>query len=400
VSCARTLRADGFDGSILLAAREADAPYQRPPLSKDYLRGRTSREEITLLGQGWWDDHRVELRPRVSVMKLDPEARTAKLSSKEEVHFDHALLATGANVRRLRADGSDLEGIHYLRAYGNADAIRADATGARRAVVVGGSYIGCEVAAALTELGVGVTVLMQEELVLDRHFGAAVGGFFQRLMEARGVEFVGADALERFEGDGERVSRVVTVAGHELDCDLVVIGAGVIPDVMLARAAKLDLGETGGVRCSSRLETSLSGVYAAGDMAEYDSVLHGRPLRIEHWDVAEQQGRTAALNMLGRDVAHDTVPYFWSDLADWASMEYVGVPPGEPEGRPSAEPLFRGSLEEGGFTAYYTEAGGRLSAALSVGRREDLDEARGWIVEGRTVTAESLRDPRGASTVG
>ena len=164
---------------------------------------------------------------------------------------------------------------------------------------------------------------------------------------------------------------------------MVVIGAGVMPDTMLAKAAGLELGESGGVACSSRLETSAPGVYAAGDICEYDSVVHGRRLRVEHWDVAFNQGKTAALNMLGRDVAHDTVPYFFSDLADWASLEYVG--PG------SGEPVIRGSLDDGDFTAFYLD-GGRVTAALTVGRSDDLEHARRFIAEGATPDAAALAD--------
>ncbi len=164
---------------------------------------------------------------------------------------------------------------------------------------------------------------------------------------------------------------------------MVVIGAGVMPDVMLARAAGLELGDAGGVKCSSRLESSVPGVFAAGDICEYDSVVHGSHLRVEHWDVAFNQGRTAALNMLGRDVAHDTVPYFFSDLADWSSMEYVG--PG------SGEPVIRGSMDDGDFTAFFLD-GGKVTAALTVGRSDDLEPAREWIAAGAEPDAAALAD--------
>jgi 3-phenylpropionate/trans-cinnamate dioxygenase ferredoxin reductase component len=219
---------------------------------------------------------------------------------------------------------------------------------------------------------------MLEDVILERHFGPVVGGFFQRVLEEHGVEVHGGQELEGFEGVDGRVTKVLTKSGLELDCDLVVIGAGVAPDVTLARSAGLDLGEAGGVRCSSRLETSAKGVYAAGDIAEYDSPLHGRPIRIEHWDVAFSQGKTAALNMLGKDTEHDAVPYFFSDLADWASMEYVG--PG------SGEPVIRGSLEDGDFTAFYVD-GGKVTAALTVGRSDDLEHAQ------RFMKGEASPDP-------
>jgi NAD(P)H-nitrite reductase len=184
-------------------------------------------------------------------MKLDPGERTARLSTKEDVRFDRALLGTGANVRRLRVDGADLDGIHYLRAFANSDAIRADADAAGRVVIVGGSYIACEVAATLAARGATCTMVMQEEATLERSFGPEIGRFFQRVLEEHGVSVLAGDELERLEGDGERVQRVVTAGGQELDCGAVVIGAGVMPDVMLARQAKLDLGEGGGILCSS-----------------------------------------------------------------------------------------------------------------------------------------------------
>jgi 3-phenylpropionate/trans-cinnamate dioxygenase ferredoxin reductase subunit len=369
-NCARWLREAGGAGagSILLVGREPHPPYNRPPLSKGYLRGEEQLDDVLFRPDEWWGEQEIDLLTRVSVTGLDLDERVAKLSNKDEVAFGKALLATGANVRRLRAEGGELDGIHYLRVTRNSDAIRAEAENAERAVLIGGSYIASEVAASLTAAhGVKCQMAMLEDVILERHFGPEVGGFFQRVLEDHGVEVHGGQELERFEGADGRVRKVVTKSGLELDCDLVVIGAGVAPDVTLARSAGLELGEAGGVRCSSRLETSAEGVYAAGDIAEYDSPLHGRPIRIEHWDVAFNQGRTAALNMLGQDTEHDAVPYFFSDLADWASMEYVG--PG------AGEPVIRGSLDDGDFTAFYVD-GGKVTAALTVGRSDDLEHAQ------------------------
>jgi 3-phenylpropionate/trans-cinnamate dioxygenase ferredoxin reductase component len=383
-NCARWLREEGGESSILLVGREPLPPYNRPPLSKGYLQGAEELGEVLFRPDDWWAENDVALLTRTSVMKLDPQERLATLSNKEEVGFDKALLATGANVRRLRVDGCDLEGIHYLRAVANSDAIKADAERARRAVLVGGSYIACEVAASLTAAhGVKCSLVMLEEVTLERHFGPQVGRFFQGVLEQHGIEVHGGQELERFEGSDGRVNSVVTKAGLELDCDMVVIGAGVSPDVMLARQAGLELGDAGGVRCSSRLETSAAGIYAAGDICEYDSPVHGRPIRVEHWDVAFNQGRTAALNMLGRDIEHDVVPYFFSDLADWASMEYVG--PG------AGEPVVRGSLEAGDFTAFYVD-GGRVTAALTVGRSDDLEHAKRFIQESAEIDRSQLAD--------
>ncbi|MBB4664032.1 NAD(P)/FAD-dependent oxidoreductase [Conexibacter arvalis] len=368
-NCARWLREEGADGEILLVGRESDPPYNRPPLSKGYMQGRESRDEAYFRPDEWWRLQRIDLRTRTSVMKLDTAAKEATLSTKEVVSFDTALVATGAMVRRIPADGSELDGIHYLRAFGNSDAIRADAAG-RRVVLIGGSYIGCEVAASLTAIGAQATIVMLEEFTLERGFGKQAGRWLQQRLEEHGVRVIAQDRLARFEGSGGRVTAVVTEGGESIPADAVVIGAGVMPDVMLARAARLELDdERGGILCDSRLRTSADGIYAAGDVASYDSVVHGRRIRVEHWDVAFNQGRTAALNMLGRDVPHDVVPYFFSDLADWASLEYVG---------PAASwdrEIVRGSFDEGAFSVWYLD-GARVAGALSIGRSDDLEEAR------------------------
>jgi len=375
-NCARWLRESGADGAVMLVGREPDPPYNRPNCSKGYLRGEEMREEAFFRPQEWWAEQDIELLTRTSVMALDPQARTAKLSDKQEIEFSKALIATGANVRRLNVDGCELEQIYYLRTLSNADAIREGVVEGEQVVVIGGSFIGCEVAASLTKIGKRCTMVMQEQATLERGFGARVGGFIQQLLESHGVTVHSGDELERFEGDG-RVARVLSRAGLQLDADAVVVGAGVTPDVQLAQRAGIEIGDLGGVRCSSRLESSIPGLFAAGDICEYDSVVHGgAPVRIEHWDVAFNHGKTAALNMLGRDVAHEEVPYFYSVLADWGELEYVG---------PAYEwdqEVLRGSLEDASFTNWYLKDG-VVKEALTWGRSDDLDHARRLITEGR-----------------
>ena len=374
-NCARWLRESGAEGEVLLVGREPDPPYNRPNCSKGYLRGKESREEPLFRPNEWWSEQNIELLTRTSVTALDVDARSAKLSNKDDVRFRAALLATGANVRRLNVPGCELERIYYLRTLSNADAIREGVSDAEEVVLIGGSYIACEVAASLTTLGKNCTLVMQERATLERSFGARAGRFFQQLLEAHGVRVHGEDELERFEGDGH-VAKVVSRRGLELAADAVVIGAGVTPDVQLAGKAGLALGEHGGVRCSSRLESSAPGVFAAGDICEYDSVVHGGvPVRIEHWDVAFNHGKTAALNMLGKDVPHADVPYFFSVLGDWGELEYVG-PAYEWD-----EEIVRGSLEEGQFTIFYLKDG-VVKGALTVGRSDDLDHARRLIAQG------------------
>ncbi len=374
-NCARWLREEGAEGEVLLVGREPDPPYNRPECSKGYLRGEETREEPLFRPNDWWSEQRVELLTRTSVTGLDVEARTATLSSKEEIEFDRALIATGANVRRLNVGGCELEQIHYLRTLGNADAIRAGVADAEEVVLIGGSFIACEVAASLTLLGKHCTVVMQEQTTFERNVGARCGRFFQELLESHGVRFHPGDELERFEGEG-RVAKVVTRHGLELAADAVVVGAGVTPDVQLAQKAGLQISERGGVRCSSRLETSAQGVFAAGDICEYDSVVHGgAPVRVEHWDVAFNQGKTAALNMLGRDVPHAVVPYFYSVLGTWGELEAVGP------AYAWDEEILRGSFAEGSFTNWYLQDG-VVKGALTWGRSDDLDAARRLIVDG------------------
>ena len=377
-ACAEALRVGGFDGEVLLVGREADPPYERPPASKGYLAGKQERGDCLFHDADWYARHSIELAPRTSVMRLDTAARTATLATKEVIGFGVALIATGSNVRRLRVDGAQLGGIHYLRALGNADAIRAEALEAEHVVMIGGSYIACEVAATLTALGRRCTMVMLEDAPLSSHFGAVAGEFFGGVLREHGVELVCGDGLERLEGT-DRVERVVCASGRELAADMVVMGTGAMPDVMLARAAKLELGETGGVACSADLATSAPGVWAAGDVCEYDSVLHDGRVRIGHHEVARAQGRAAAAAMLGTRKPYAEVPYFWTDLADWATAEWVGITEA-----PERE-IVRGSVADGAFSVFHL-ARGRVVAALSVGRGEDLAHAQRLIATGVDVS--------------
>ena len=364
-NCARHLREQGADGAVLLVGRELDPPYERPPISKSYLLGTSSKEDAF---ESVPED--VEVLTRTSVMKLDTDAREASLSTKDTVRYGHAILATGANVRRLPLDGSDLEGIHYLRALRNAEALRADVEGVERVGIVGGSFIACEVAASLATLGVRATLVFPEEAPMALQFGAQVGGAIRALLAEHDVEVLAGEQVERLEGSEDRVGRIVCATGTTVDCQAVVIGAGAVPDVMLARQSGLTLGERGGVACSATLETSAPGVYAAGDICEYESAIHGGPVRIEHYEVAAGQGACAARNVLGAGEAFADVPYFWSDLADWLTVESVGP---AVDGWDDEE--VRGSLEDRSFSVFY-KRDGRLVAAMTAGRSEDLDEAR------------------------
>jgi 3-phenylpropionate/trans-cinnamate dioxygenase ferredoxin reductase subunit len=387
--CAAELRKAGADGDILLAGREPEPPYERPPLSKEYLRGEAKREDAYVNPVSWYEENGVELRTGTNVMSLDTEARTAKLQGGDEVEFGKALLAPGANVNILRVEGAAQEGIHYLRAFGNSDGIREAAEGAERVVLIGGSYIGCEVAASLTAKGTKCAIVMMEDVALSRTFGEEAGRWFHDLLASKGIEFHGGETLEAFEGDGD-VTGVVTESGKVVEGDAVVVGAGVKPDVTLAQKAGLEVDD--GIICDETLQTSVEGIYAAGDACSYDSTVHGRRLRVEHWDVAMQQGQHTARAMMGEAKPYDVVPYFFSDLADWAGLEYVG---------PATdwdEEIWRGDRDAGEFAVFYLKDG-KVAGALTVEKSEELAHARTLLAEGVDVADEKakglLGDPDG-----
>ena len=379
--CAAEVRKRGGEQSILLVGREPDPPYERPPLSKEYMRGESEREDAYVNEASWYQDNDVELLSGASVMSVDLEARTARLQTKEEVEFSKAVFATGARVNILHhLEGAQLDGIHYLRVLGNSEAIREEAAAADHVVLIGGSYIASEVAASLTAKGASCTMVMLEDVALSRAFGEEVGRYFHEVLASNGVELVTGEELEAFLGEG-RVRGIRTKSGREVEGDVVVVGAGVHPDTMLAERAGLKVDN--GILCDAKLETSAEGVFAAGDVCSYESVVHGRRLRIEHWDVALQQGRHAAKAMLsGSDEPYREVPYFFSDLSDWASLEYVG---------PASDwdqVVWRGTRESGQFSVWYLEEG-RVRGALSVDRSEDLIHARTLIETGADISAQT-----------
>jgi 3-phenylpropionate/trans-cinnamate dioxygenase ferredoxin reductase component len=367
-TCAAELRTLGADGSILLVGRESEDPYHRPPVTNGYLQGHETRDEALLRTPTWWQDNDIELLTGTAVVALNPDARSARLSNDEEVRFGQALLATGAQARRLELQGAELDGIHYLRTLGDADALRRDLVDSAQVLVIGGSYVACEVAASLTAVGKHCTMVMPESHPLEKTFGATAGRFFRRVLEEHGIEIIHGDAADGYEGVSGRVRAVRTKLGRRLKAEAVVAGVGARPDVALARSAGLRLGDTGGVRCDAFLRSSHPAIFCAGDVCEYESVIHRQRLCVDHENTAVEQGRTAARNMLGEEEAHRAVPYCSSDLADWVSFEYVG---------PALEwddEAVRGSIDDGQFSLCYLH-GARLVAALIVGRPQDLDAA-------------------------
>ena len=377
-STAGELRANGFEGTIALATRELEPPYHRPPITKELLapswHGSTEVYPTT-----WWEDQVVELLTRAAVSDLDVSGSEAVLANKRRIRFRHAVVATGAMVRRLALDGAALDGIHYLRTPSNAARLREEAGSASDVVLVGGSFVAVEVAASLALRGLSCTMVMQERGPLVNAFGTTVSEHVRRVLERGGVQLVCDTDVSAFTGEG-RVSAVVTKEGQRIPADLVVVGAGALPDTKLAERAGLRIGPSGGVLCDSNLRTSAPTVYSAGDVCEYESVVHQRTLRVEHERHAMAQGATVARNILGADVPHDKVPYFWTCLADWAKLEYVG---------PAAswdEEILKGSTESGEFTVWYCAAS-RIVAALTSRRPADLDMAAELIAR-RATAAE------------
>lgn len=393
-SAARTLRERDYDGTITLVTRELDAPYHRPPGSKELLRGQQDLDDSLVLPAEWYAEHGIDLRTRTSVMSLDPVARTVKLQSKDELTYDRALLATGAMVRRLNVDGAGVRGIHYLRSLRNAQAIRRDLDevggigGDARVVLIGGSYIGCEVAASLASLGVSCTMLMQESEPLERTFGPEIGRWVRKRLEDGGITVRGGVEVEGFapadpEATDGRVGAVTIAGGERVAADLVVCGVGAQPDVMLGKRAGLDLGDTGGIRCDDHLRTSAAGLWAAGDICEYDSVVHGGAIRVEHEEVAIAQGAYVARQWLGEDRPFDVVPYFFSDLADWVSLESVGP------ARTWDRTIIEGSLDDDAFAAWFVE-GRQVRGYASFNGAGDIDRATALIQAGEPVDVNVL----------
>jgi len=382
-TAAERLRALDREGTVLLVGRELDPPYHRPPCSKGILTGKESEEQAYIQPREWYDQERIELLTRTSVVSLDPHKRLAKLSSGTEVSYRKALLATGANVRRLALEGGEREGIHYLRTLPNARQIKEEAEGAEEVVLVGGSYIACEVAASLATLGKRCSVVMLERHPFERSFGPRVGERLGRLLLDHGIALYPQEEVAAVEG-GERVEAVRTASGRRLRAELVVIGAGVAPELRLARTAGLEPGELGGIPVDSRLQTAAPDLYAAGDICEFPSPFHGRTLRLEHWDVAYNQGAVAAENMAGGESSYGVLPYFFSDLADFAALEYVG---------PALS--WDGEVERliapNRFTTYYL-AKDRVVGALAVGEPEAIPLARLLIERGITVDPSLRRE--------
>jgi 3-phenylpropionate/trans-cinnamate dioxygenase ferredoxin reductase subunit len=380
---AETLRAEGFNGRVVLIGAEAERPYERPPLSKAYVQGQVERDTVFVHEPGFYADRDIDLRISTRAVALDAGSRELVLSDGERLRFDRLLLATGAEPRRLAAPGAELEGIHYLRDLPDADGIAAAFARGGSLVVVGAGWIGAEIAASARQRGLAVTMIGREQVPLERVLGPELGAFYGDLHREHDVDLVLGTDVEAFEGEG-RVERVRTTDGRTLACDLVVVGAGAVPRLELARGAGLALAG-GGVAVDACLETSMPGIYAAGDVASHRHPHYGIDVRVEHWANALGQGPAAALNMLGRADPYDAIPYFFSDQYD-VGMEYAGYAPR------SDRVVYRGDPATREFIAFWLD-GGRVVAGMNVNTWDVTDQIRALIRAGGQCDVARLTDP-------
>ena len=379
---AETLREEGYAGRLVLVGDEPERPYERPPLSKDYLRGDATRESVHVHEAGFYDERTIELRTGTPVTAIDIAGRSVTLGGRETLSWDRLLLALGAEPRRLAVPGADLDGVLYLRGLADSDRLRAALAGGGRLVVVGAGWIGSEVAASARQLGLEVTLLERLAVPLENVLGATVGGLYADLHRERGVDLRCGVELEAIEGAG-RVERVRLADGRTIDCSSVVIGVGVVPRTALAEAAGLAVDN--GVLVDATLRTSAPGVYAAGDIANATHPFYGRRVRVEHWANALNQGPVAARNMLGREEPYDRIPYFFSDQYD-VGMEYSGL------ARGSDEVVLRGDLASRELIAFWI-ADGCLAAGMNVNVWDVNEPIQALIRSRAPIDVALLKDP-------
>ena len=381
---AETLREEGYDGRIVLLGAEPNRPYERPPLSKEYLREEAGREKIWVHDdERFYERRQIDLRTGVTVTGIDLSNREVEVEDgSERIGFDALLLATGAEPRRLSLPGADLDGVHYLRTVEDSDRLRQVTAAGGRVVVIGAGWIGAEVAASARQRGCDVTLLEMTAVPLERVLGPELGAFYRDVHTDHGVTFIGGAAVERIEGAG-RAERVVLRDDRTLDCDAVVIGVGVAPRTQLAEAAGLTLEN--GVVVDERLQTSVPGVFAAGDVANAANATLGARVRVEHWANALEQGPAAGRAMLGKGDPWARVPYFFSDQYD-VGMEYAGhIAGGE-------EVVYRGDPATREFIAFWLD-GERVAAGMNVNVWDVNEDIQELVRSRRAVDRARLTDP-------
>jgi len=356
------IRSVDEEGSIALVAEERHRPYQRPPLSKGYLTGKDELDAVYLEDEAHYRNQHTDLILGVRATRLDPDVRTIILDDGRSLRYERLLLATGAQALLLPLAGADLDGVHTLRTIEDSEAIREAAATAERALVLGGSFIGAEVAASLTSLGLEVTMAFPESRLLERLAPEPLSGFLQAKYGENGVRILPGTVAERLEGNGH-VERAILSNGTALDVGTVVMGVGVRLNTDLAREAGLNMDERGGVVVDDRLRTSDPNIYAAGDIASWPDRTYGRRLRVEHWNVARTQGTRAGRNMAGEDKPYLTLPYYFSDLFDLSFEVWGDLSTWD-------ETVIRGNLEAGRAAVFYF-AEGTLTGVLAYGRDEE-----------------------------
>src|SRR5215208_4778167 len=378
---AAALREEGFDGRVVLIGSEQQPPYERPPLSKEYLRGESSFERALFQPPDFYDENGVETRFGVRATRVDAAEKVVELDGGERVAYDRLLVATGGRNRRFRIPGMDLEGIYSLRTVADSDRIRAEISPGRRAVVVGMGFIGSEVAASLRQSGVDVVVVDRNEVPLRRVLGEEVGRVIEGNHRDHGTSMIFEDTVAAFEGDG-RVERVTTGRGHRIECDFVVVGLGVEPvtDLLAGTGVEID----NGVVVDEYCRTGVEGIYAAGDVANHYHPVFKRHIRVEHWQNALKQGPAAARNMLGENEPYGEIPWFWSDQYEH-NLQYAGFH------TEWDELVIRGSMEERYFVAFYRKDR-RVLAAVAINRGRDLRRSIPLIKNQEQIVAAELCD--------
>jgi len=379
---AEELRSEGFDGRIVLIGSEPERPYERPPLTKDYLRGETAREKTYVHDPGFYEEHRIELETGLSVTSIDPGAARISISDGRELTYDRLLLTTGAEPRRISIPGAGLDGVYYLRTLADCDALRGRLEAGGHVVVVGAGWIGSEFAASARMRGLEVTLIDPLALPNERIFGAEIGAFYRDVHRQHGIKLMLGEGVEAFEGKGV-VERVRAASGKPIACDFAVVGVGVVPRVDLALEAGLEVDN--GLLVDETLAASSPHVFAAGDVARAFNPFYGERIRVEHWSNALNQGPAAARAMLGQPVSYDRIPYFYSDQYD-IGMEYSGYAP------QWDEVLFRGDRSDGKFVAFWLRDH-RVLAGMNVNVWDVNEQVQALIRSRRPVDPAALCDP-------
>jgi 3-phenylpropionate/trans-cinnamate dioxygenase ferredoxin reductase component len=379
---AETLRTEGFDERVVLIGAEDERPYERPPLSKDYLRGEVDRETVYVHPQGFYTEHDIELRLGRTAVSLNTAAGELALDNGERLSYDRLLLTIGAEPRRLSIPGGELDGVLYLRSVADCDALRDRLNRGGAVVVIGAGWIGAEVAASARQRGLEVTVLDPLTVPLERVLGTEVGAIYRDIHRDHGVRMLLGTGVEAFEG-ANAVERVRTTDGRELDCDFVVVGVGVQPRTALAAQAGLSVDN--GILVDEHLQTGAPGVFAAGDVANAQHPFYRERIRVEHWANALHQGPVAARAMLGEPDVYDRLPYFFSDQYD-VGMEYAGF------ARSWDRVVFRGDPATREFIAFWL-TGDRVAAGMNVNVWDVIDPIQRLIRERVAVDDRRLADP-------